>query len=235
MDNIRWKNRRQRRRQRRALRRPDEQATSDGRRIHATPIYGLSNTLSGLSDSFVCDMPYGAVATLAPAASGYSYYSFRGNSVYDPDYTSIGYTAFHYSKLSLLYNRYRVLASTIEVTATNTGTVPLNVYYIATIANSPPDQLAIQGARHFASGVVAPGGPAVWKHTAGATTAKIFGVPERQVRDEDDFAGLVGGNPNNVWYWHVSAFNPGATAGAVSFSVRIVYKVLWSMPLAPST
>jgi len=209
--------------------------TTFGRKVTNPSLYGLSSIPLGLGDTFLTDMPYGAALTLSPAAATYAYTSFRGNSVYDPDYTNIGYTAFHYSKLSTLYNRYRVLSSTIEVTAVNTGTVPVNVYLVATINNAPPDQLAILGARHYANGVTAPGGPVFWKHTAGASTAQIFGVPEAQVKSEDDYAGLVGGNPNNVWYWHCSAYNSAAAAGVVTFNVRIVYKVLWSMPLAPTS
>jgi hypothetical protein len=59
-------------------------------------------------------------------------------------------------------------------------------------------------------------------------------VPERQVRDEDDFAALVGGNPNNGVFAHVGAYADGAAAGNLTIHVRIEYDVVWSLPLEMS-
>jgi len=197
----------------------------------APAISGLTTISTGFPDRFKIKQSYGTYFIGAPGAGVQSWNSFRGNSVFDPDFSGAGTTAFGYTQLSAIYNRYRVLGSKITVDVTNTGTVPLRISIVATIVNAPPTATALPGQRHIAQGMVGTTGTVGWKHTAMARTAAIFGVPESQVMSEDDFAGLVGGNPNNVWYWHVVMFNPGGVAGACNVSVRIEHDVAWSMPL----
>lgn len=194
-------------------------------------VTGLTTVKLGMPDRLMTTMSYGTYILGAPAAGAQSWNSFRGNSVYDPDFSGGGTTAFTYSQLSLIYNRYRVLGSRIVVEITNYGTVPLRCAIVASITNTPPTASLLPGQRHVAQGMIGTTGTVGWKHVASARTARIFGVPEKQVLAEDDFAGLVGGNPNNVWYWHLVFFNPGAAAGACNVSVRIEYDVAWSMPL----
>lgn len=193
---------------------------------------GLSKPLPGLEERHRVVMPYAVTINLAPAAGVTTYYSFRGNSVFDPDFSGTGTTALTYSTWSTLYNRYRALGSRIQINAINVGTTAIQLWLEATISNAPPvTSVYTVGQRHVATGITAPGGPAVWQHRASAWTSLIFGVPEAQVRDEDDFAGLVGANPNNVWYWHLVVYNPGGAAGAVNVTVRMDIDTIWSMPL----
>jgi hypothetical protein len=193
---------------------------------------GLTTVREGFPDRFKTKQVFGYYQILAPAAGNRASYSFRGNSVYDPDFTGAGSTAFTYTQLSALYNRYRVISSKITIEAFNQGTVPLIIVLGASISNSLPSTDRTLGLRHMAQSTIVPGGPANWKHTAAAGTAAVFGVPLSQVMSEDDFAGLIGGNPNNVWYWHLQAQNlNGATAGSVLITVRLEYEAIWSMPL----
>lgn len=224
-----------RRRRQRSRRGGQGQRASSGALVSSKKAYGLTSNPVGLTDQFTTDMPYGAAFAINVAASSAAYYSWRGNSVYDPDYTGVGYTAFHYSKISLLYNRYRVLSSQVELAVMNTGAAGCTAYLIATIVNGPPGVNQMLGSKHVAFSQLVPGGPATWKHKAGMTTHEVFGVPASQVISEDDFAGLVGGNPNNAWYWHVYFVNNTATATTVEINLRINYKTRWSMPLAVSS
>jgi len=196
---------------------------------------GLSTRLVGFADRFRIVHMYTNTVSLSPAAGVASYQSYRGNSVYDPDFSGVGTTAFAYSQASAVYNRYRVLASRIEVLASCTSGT-LQIFLQASINNAPPvATLYTVGQRHVAMGGVSVGGPSVWKHTAVARTAQVFGVPQKQVLSEDDFAGIVGGNPNNVWYYHVVAYNPTAAGATLTLTVRVEYETVWSMPtnLAP--
>jgi len=194
-------------------------------------VSGLTTVRMGLPDRFMTTMVYGTYLIQPTVAGAQVWNSYRGNSVFDPDFSGAGTTAFTYTQLSAVYNRYRVLSSRAIVEVINSGTVPCRIALMATIDNAPPVATYVIGQRHIAQGMIGTTGTVGWKHTATATTAAIFGVPKAQVMAEDDFAGLVGGNPNNGWYWHVVFFNPGAVAGAVNLSIRIEYTVAWSMPL----
>lgn len=227
--------RKQQQKKTRGRRGGDGQRSSTGAKVNSRVQYGLTSNPVGLSDQFTTDMPYGAAFALGVAANSATYYSWRGNSVYDPDYTGVGYTAFHYSKISLLYNRYRVISSQLDMAIMNTGAAACTAYLIATIVNGPPGVNQMLGSKHVAFAQLVPGGPATWKHRAGMPTHKVFGVPASQVLSEDDFAGLVGGNPNNVWYWHLYFVNNTATATTVEINLRLNFKTRWSMPLAVSS
>jgi hypothetical protein len=174
-------------------------------------------------------MPFSQYQIYAPAAGASGIYSYLGNSVYDPDFSGAGNTAGFYSSLFPLYNRYRVLGSKLTIEANNTGTVPLRIYLIASVANTPPSVTYLPQQRHIAMGASTPS--IAWDHTAQAATSKIFGVPQSQILSEDDFAGLIGASPNNVWYWHIVVYNPSGVAGACNVQVRIEYETVWSMPL----
>lgn len=195
-------------------------------------IVGLSKGVVGLGDRFSVVMPYSTYITLAPAAGAQTAYLLRGNSVYDPDFSGSGGVSAMYPQLSLLYNRYRVLSSKITVDFCNTGSSPIRCMVLASNNNVASSAFYSPFQRHIAFGDCAPGGPISWKHTASAETRAIFGVPKEQVLAEDDFAGIVAGNPNNVWYWHVIAYNPSPSSGSLTVTVRIEYNTVWSMPLA---
>lgn len=195
-------------------------------------IVGLTKVVTGFPDRFRVTMVYGGYNIYAPAAGTFAAQSYRGNSVYDPDFTGAGSTAQTYTQCAALYNRYRVLSSKLVLDVYNQGTVPVLTVVGASISNSLPATDKTLGLRHQAQGTVCPGGPQEWKHTASVATHSIFGVPKQQVLSEDDFAGLIGANPNNVWYWHIKMLNlNGAVAGSVLATVRIEYEVVWSMPL----
>lgn len=195
-------------------------------------IVGLSTIQQGFPDRFRTMMVFGNYQLLIPAAGNKAAHTFRGNSVYDPDFTGAGLTANTYSQLSLLYNRYRVLSSRIHLEYINQGTVPLIGVVSASISNALPNTDRTIGQRHTARGTMVPGGPNKWDHTASVATHAVFGVPKMQVLSEDDFAGLVGASPNNNWWWHVQVMNlNGAVAGSCLVVIRIEYQVVWSMPL----
>lgn len=203
-----------------------------GRRRNGSSMRGLTNTKGVLPDRSSITHTFSSYYVFAPAAGASTIYSFRGNSVWDPDFTGAGGVSTLFNTYASLYNRHRVLSSRISLQFTNLGTAPMTAYLMATILNSPPTALAIWSQRHIATGTCAPGGPICWKHTASAGTAAIFGVPKVQVLSEDDFAAIGGSVPNNVWYWHVLMFNPSAVAGSCSLQLRIEYPTVWSMSLA---
>lgn len=200
------------------------------KRVEKLAVSGLSSIRSGLPDRFRVTMPYASICSIAPGAGTVANYSYRGNSLFDPDFTGTGTTAFTYTQLSALYNRYRVISARIHVSFVNTSAGVLTHLLQASIANAPPTAVNMFGARHVARNTTSPGRPS-WEHKAQVYTHAVYGVPKAQVLSEDDFAGLVGGSPNNPWYFHLTSYNPTATAATSTAEVRIEYEVVWSMPL----
>ncbi len=197
-------------------------------------VIGLTTTPCIFPSMFRGKMFYNTVLALAPAAGAVSANVFRWNSVYDPDYTGVGSTALGYTQTSALYGRYRVLASKMTVEFVNTSAAtPLTCFIVLNPVNTVGIDIAKILAQRFVwtRGIGTATGSASITHSIQAPVHRIYGVPARQVRDEDDFAGLVGGNPNNGVYAHVGAYADGGAAGALTIHVRIEYDVVWSLPL----
>jgi len=56
---------------------------------------------------------YRAMVNIDPGAGALSYYVFRANGLYDPDYTGVGHQPLGYDQLGALYSHYVVLRSRI--------------------------------------------------------------------------------------------------------------------------
>lgn len=204
------------------------------RKAARSGIIGVTSTPLIIPSMFRGKMAYDTVIAMSPAAGVASANVFRWNSVYDPDFTGVGSSVAAYSQMSALYNRYRVMGAKMTVSFVNISTTtPLTCFIALNPVNTVGINIAqILAQRHVwtrSLGTVA--GNASVTHTVAAPVHLIYGVPKRQVRDEDDFAGLAGANPNNVVYAHVGAYANGASSGNYNLHVRIEYDVVWSLPL----
>lgn len=177
---------------------------------------------------------YNTVIAYAPAAGTVATNVFRMNSVYDPDLTGTGASASGYGQLSALYGRYRVLSAkaTIEIVNLSTAT-PLTVFAVVNPVTTVGINIAQILAQRFVwtTGLATVNGTGAVKHTLSAPISKVYGVPNSQVRTEDDFAAITGTNPNNGVYLHVGGYANGGSAGNFNAHIRIEYDVIWSLPL----
>lgn len=160
-----------------------------------------------------------------------SYWVFRGNSVYDPDYTGGGNQPAGYDTYSLLYQRYRVLASKIVIKARDAQTVDkFNVIYIL-----PKTEVVIDTS--YRNAVVEPraklrylptpdaGYPCTIKHYMKSST--VFGLTKAGYRDAD-YSAAITTNPAKEWYWFIGTDSvTGGVSQDVYVSVEITYYVLF--------
>ncbi len=182
-------------------------------------------------------MFYNTIVPLAPAAGAMAVNVFRCNSIYDPDLTGVGVSAFSYTQLSALYGRYRVLSFRARMMFVNLSTsVPLTVLAAVNPVNTIGTNFTNACAqRHiWTKSIATATGQGCVSHTVSGPIGFYYGVPESQVRDEDDYASVTGTNPNNVVYLHVGAYANGGAAGSLNVHVRMEYDVVWSLPLEMS-
>ncbi len=169
--------------------------------------------------------------------NGVAAYYYRANSIYDPNLSGTGTTSFGVTQLSQLYDRYRVLKVILEadffISGTSTTTAG-EVFVVASNNNSVGTGLGSWAAQRF-----------VWRRPIGSASGsgtqrcrvsfpihKVYGVPAQQVRNEDDFASVMGNNPNNIVYLHFGFLN-NATAATVTCTVttRLIQTVVCSLPV----
>jgi len=205
-----------------------------GRPVSRNPMSGFTMTKTIFPPEFKGVMTFNSYVGVVLTASLPTTYSYRLNSVYDPDLTGTGTTAYGYTALSSLYNRYKVMGGRASVQFVNTSVASTTNYMVAAPVNSLGSDInKILAQRYVWSDSMSntSSGPALLKHSISWRTAAVYGVPETSVRDDDDFAGLVGANPNNAIYLHVGGNPNGASTGSFNIIVRIEYDVVWSLPL----
>lgn len=72
--------------------------------------------LSGFAREQIRTLHYTDNFSILNTAGGLSEYSFRANSLYDPNYSGTGHQPFGFDQIAAFYNHYDVLSSTIKIT-----------------------------------------------------------------------------------------------------------------------
>ena len=168
---------------------------------------------------------YEDLITLAPGTPLASYV-FRGNSLYDPDYTGTGHQPRYYDQLTPVYGRYKVLGSECSVEMIN-GSATSGALFALTpnteILTFTSWQLASELPRSKVSDIVPVSSRYPFKLKSRVSTTTICGLLPRQVNDED-WSASIGSNPLQLWYWNINISSIDTTTHlAVSFRVRLVY------------
>lgn len=166
-------------------------------------------------------LTYESQHTLAPGAA-IAQYTYRGNSLYDPDYTGAGSQPRYYDTYATIYGKYRVFGSRITVDIINGGgaaAVSMAVLPwtdVVTFTSWP--QVAELPESRVATMV--PIASRVSKRLVhAASTSTVCGLRARQVMDED-WGATVGSNPLQIWYWNVCVASVDGTSN-VTVSIRV--------------
>lgn len=154
---------------------------------------------------------------------------FRGNSIYDPDYTGSGHQQLFRDQYALLYNRYIVLSSSIKVEVV----CPYTNQCMQCCVYPQPDDVTtastvdIDAEKPRARSVICNGGgpSRVMKHTM--STGKLYGQTITTSNWDDTFQSQFTTNPSNSWFWVVSCQNPDlTTASACTAIISMSFDVI---------
>jgi len=183
------------------------------------------------SDRYRTKHKYSFAVAISVTAGVSSPYVLRGNSVFDPDFTSTGYSAMGYGTLATLYNRYQVTGSSIRVRCVSTNAAQVSV--MPSISSGTISTAAEDYAENpYGKDVMLQTASGVQIINSYMSTSKMYG----ELTDAD-FAGAAGANPANPWYWHIKA-GPVISAAAtvdVYVLVDLVYYTEWSRRFSLST
>lgn len=178
----------------------------------------------GIPDSIRTRLRYTMTTTATTTLGTLFSYQFRGNSVFDADYTGGGAQPTYFDNFANMYNSYVVLSSRIRVEALNAAAVPVlvGVYpaYNTSIGTSSLDCAAMRYA--VSKSVYGSGNGVKEILTQNMSTAQQFGLPEEAVVMDDLYSAVVSTNPASAqtWYWTVFAQNETGTA-SLNLTLRI--------------
>lgn len=162
------------------------------------------------------------------AASTNFGYTWRGNSLYDPDYTSsspLDHQPNGFDQWATLYNKFTVLGSKCKVRLYNSdGGSPIKFALGAALTASPPDNA--EGNPNTWGSVLTPsdGSKSFQTITRFMSTKKIFQV--RDVIDNPAFDCTASADATKQWFWNLQMYNmDGLSNIAVNADVKITYYV----------
>lgn len=202
---------------------------------------GIQKRPAGFADAQLMKFNYShhlnnaEIALISVASRGFVY-TFRGNSLWDPDYTSTGGQPLWYSIWSQVYFRYLVHACKINVsyiplTSTASGqnficVVPFNTPML----QSAVGQFTIEQLKSFPY--------SRWKFTTGAagqgptrikhfiSSNKVHGVRKIKMLTDPNYASQSNGNPPTagLWYWNIFVIPTDEAATPVgSLSIKLTF------------
>lgn len=183
---------------------------------------------TGFSDMTSARLTYVDTLVLAPTATHTSY-SFRGNSLYDPDYTGTGHQPLYFDQYSEIYNKYRVMGCSIRIDTNNASTASA-LYFIAypstDLGTLTTISQALEQNRAKAPKIIPLGQTySSTRIKAYASSRKVLGLTKTQVMDEDN-ASTVGANPLQVWYWNLFWESTDGNADVITHAiVKLTYYV----------
>jgi len=179
-------------------------------------------------------------------ALGLGTYTFRGNSIYDPDETGTGHQPMGIDKFNDVYDSYYVRASGITITAYTNKTLTNGVEWPAFFV-APMDTSGTLIPSDATASNLKENNIAKWTHlplansgtsktsakiTHYATTASVLGDADT---DASDYQGLIGNtgsgsNPSQQWYWNITLQDPqvGVATYGLFMDVKLVYYVTLS-------
>lgn len=178
----------------------------------------------GFPDTYVTKLKYAETIDIAPGAV-IGQYSYRGNSLYDPDFSGGGHQPGYFDELSKVYTRYRVLGAKITVSfMNNVGTSPLQaviipcteVFTVTTIS------LAMENPRVKLLPLLGVAGYQTTTGSLAISTSTILGLKGREVYDLD-YSALVTSNPVSIWYFIVVASDISSTNVGANGTIHIEY------------
>jgi len=180
----------------------------------------------GMPNSTRGKLTYADVINIAPTST-VGQYTFRGNSVYDPDYTNVGHQPYYRDQLAAIYGRYRVYGSRITVTAVNEQVgsalqitvIPSSEIITFTGSTYPPEYPYARKLR-----LLGVGGIMTTEATVSMRTQTILGLERREVLDQD-YSATVGSQPSSEWYWLIVAQDLSPENVSCSLQITIVYDV----------
>lgn len=204
--------------------------------------YGPPTTLSmARPDNKRVTLRYVDWFDLNASATTGAVYTFRANSIFDPDYTSTGHQPYGRDSYALLYNHYTVVNSKIQIQGFNSNT---------TAQYGSPITLCLSLDDQALSAAVAPGG--VYRPEAGTCVYQLVDTgnvgrnllrmkksfnakdffSKANPEDNSQLGAAMGSNPAEVAFFNILATsNDGGDPATMQFLVTIDFDVILSEPL----
>lgn len=195
-------------------------------------VKGLSIQRNPLaSRSQLVRMKYAEHVSINPVAGFAGVYTFRANSINDPNFTAAGHQPMSHDEWANFYDHYVVVGSKIKVTslALSAGNGKLLGIHLSTETSASTNIIALLERGNTSLRLMNSGGYRLPTTTKGFSPKRHFGI--KDIADnKHDVGANFGTNPTEAAYFHVLYADTDATTDLASadFLVEIEYTVMLS-------
>jgi len=178
-------------------------------------------TPSLLPDTCFVKLKYVDFITMTNVA-GLGAYTYRMNSLFDPDFTGTGHQPMGFDQWSNFYSHYQVLASKIRVHVLppDTNLTGFAIYPSNDITNLASYSVAREQPYAKSSWVN------VGASILGSMNTSYMKIKKLEARSTDsvNFSASINANPSNVKYWHMVLQSvSGSDISDIRLDIRITY------------
>lgn len=191
-----------------------------------------------VKDKTVLKLRYCDTYSSLPGVLQAAQYIYRGNSCYDPDYTGTGAQPYGWDQWLDVYQKYRVIGSTIEVkamsyasnsTASAATEGCAQFYVVPNLATSDlttsvaTNTFDLKNLPYARQAIVTPDKPGYIKMYM--PTGKLFGYNKYQIKSQQEFEASTVANPSKEFYWHIYTCGIDEQAANLYVNVTVTYYV----------
>jgi hypothetical protein len=177
-----------------------------------------------MPDSYVATLEYSDVVIISSLGTAFAGHTFRGNSLYDPDFTGTGQQPLYFDQLMQTYSKYKVISA--KVTVHFIGSDAAFVFLVPltdALTFGPFTPKLLEYPRSKAIGVGNASIMPSQSMTGFFTTRAIMGLSNAQLQDES-YSGSDSTNPGQQWYINIAVCKADLTEGVVTrMLVKISY------------
>jgi hypothetical protein len=193
--------------------------------IGSGPSTFMLRSPTGMADRVEIPLVYEDIISFSTGATQANYV-FRGNGAFDPDATGIGHQPKYYDTWAAIYNRYRVLRSSIRVNWVNgsqSGSQLVIIPDTNMLIATQPVYAYAEDPRARKSRII----PFLANQT-GTLSHKISTRKQLGLRREELYAGeyssTVGNIPAQQWFWNCFFLNVNSAINLNGqASIRVTY------------
>lgn len=163
-------------------------------------------------------------------------YTFRANSLFDPDFSGTGHQPTYFDQYIATYERYRVLACSISVSVINRSFTDPAMVAIFPVTDVPTITSISQAAeipRKKITGILPSYQSIPIRRTIKVSTEEQIGLLGSAVYS-DDYAALFNANPVTIWYYGLYGWCPTTGGLDVIIDVQLNFDCQF-FDRAPST
>lgn len=164
-------------------------------------------------------LPYSE--TIQFTGTGNSIQVFRGNSLFDPDFTGVGHQPLGFDEWKAFYDIYKVHACSISIRMVNSSTLATVCAVWPSPYSTTPSLIDQALERPYTRSVIlgteSGNSTAIMKNFS--STKSVWG---QKIIEEDNFSSIQSANPVKEWYF---LFMASQIAGSGSLNLSVVFKL----------